>query len=59
MRLESLHPAGGALLSFRFAGRLSGDALAGTAELGTAASGLPNLVNRREYGEAAWTAKRG
>ena len=56
--LESLHPAGGKSLSYRFAGSLRGDSLAGNAELGTAAPGVPNLVNRREYGEAAWTATR-
>jgi L-seryl-tRNA(Ser) seleniumtransferase len=54
--LASQHPAGGGMLSYRFAGTLSGQTLSGTAELGTAAPGVPNLVNRREYGDAAWIA---
>jgi len=56
--LQSLHPGEGVPLSYRFAGALAGGVLKGTAELGTAAIGVPNLVNRREYGEASWTATR-
>jgi D-glucosaminate-6-phosphate ammonia-lyase len=58
VQLQSLHPAEGGILSYRFAGTLAGGTLAGTAELGTAAAGVPNLVNRREYGEASWSARR-
>ena len=56
--LQAQHPAEGGMLSYRFAGMLRDGRLSGTAELGTAAAGVPNLVNRREYGEAAWTARR-
>lgn len=56
--LQAQHPAEGGMLSYRFAGALRDGRLAGTAELGTAAAGVPNLVNRREYGEAGWTARR-
>lgn len=56
--LQAHHPAGGGLLSYRFTGVVADGAMSGTAELGTAASGVPNLVNRREYGEASWTARR-
>jgi D-glucosaminate-6-phosphate ammonia-lyase len=56
--LQAQHPAEGGMLSYRFAGVLRDGRLSGTAELGTAAAGVPNLVNRREYGEVAWTARR-
>lgn len=58
VELQALHAAEGGMLSYRFTGTLTDGALAGTAELGTAAAGVPNLVNRREYGEARWTAQR-
>lgn len=54
VRFESDHPAEGLQLSYRFVGRLQGSELVGTAELGT--SGTP--VNRREYGDTTWRARR-
>lgn len=54
VRLESDHPVEGLGLSYRFTGRLQGLDLVGTAELGT--TGTP--VNRREYGDAPWRARR-
>lgn len=59
VRLESEHRSGGAGLAYSFAGNLRDGALEGSVDLGTAMpEDVVNIVNRRQYGAAGWSAAR-
>ena len=45
-------------LSYRFEGRVSDGAMAGTVELGAASDSSNGIVNRSQFGSGAWQAHR-
>ncbi len=58
IELESFHPIEGSTLAYRFMGEISDGAMHGRAELGTTAHAIIGPVNKREYGEVPWVARR-
>ena len=54
----SLHPYEGSNLSYAFSGTLAGDEISGTVLLGTSGDSAPGPLNMREFGSAAWRARR-
>ena len=54
----SLHPFEGANLSYAFTGTLTGEEMSGTVLLGTSGDSAPGPLNMREFGSAAWRARR-
>lgn len=54
----SLHPYEGSNLSYAFSGMIEGAAMAGEVLLGTSGDSAPGPLNMREFGAAAWQARR-
>ncbi len=54
----SLHPYEGANLSYAFSGTIAGGGMSGTVLLGTSGDSAPGPLNMREFGSAAWHARR-
>ena len=54
--IEALYE--GAIMTFRFAGTVAGDTMAGTVLLGSTTPGTRGEVSYSQYGSANWTARR-
>jgi len=54
--IEALYE--GAIMTFRFAGTVAGDAMSGTVLLGSTTPGTRGEVSYTQYGSATWTAQR-
>jgi hypothetical protein len=54
--IEALYE--GAIMTFRFAGTVAGEAMAGTVLLGSTTPGTRGEVSYSQYGSATWTARR-
>jgi len=58
VEFASLHPFEGSNLSYAFTGTLAGEEMSGTVLLGTSGDSAPGPLNMREFGSAAWRARR-
>ena len=58
LELQSFHPIEGSTLAYRFMGEVADGMMRGRAELGTTAQSTLGPVNKREYGEVRWGARR-
>ena len=58
--LSSLHKFEGTNLAYRFIGAIAkdGNEMSGTVELGSTGQAAPGPLNMKEYGNAAWKARR-